>query len=323
MKRKVLIIVTFIMLTLTACASAMSEEAPIAPSFEMDGNYDEVFSEEIIEREAVQFDKALNVTDSTSGEDGVQHMVIMNADLSIIVEDPIEKLDSIITMTGQMGGYVVESNVWQNTLSNGIKVPHVNITIRVPAERLDESLDFIKTGVSEVASENVSGQDITSDYTNLESRLRNLEAAETQLQIIMDEAVKTEDVLQVYNNLVSVREQIEVIKGQMKYYEEASKLSRVTINITADEEAQPLQIGGWQPVGVAKEAVEMLVNTLQVLGDIAIWFGLCVLPIGILVGIPAYFVIRYIIRRRKQKKSKDESLSKDQNNDDKLPEVDE
>ena len=323
MKRKVLIIIALLMLTLTACASAMREEAASVPGVEMNGAYDEVFSEEIIEGEASQFDRALNATDSASGEEAIQHMVIMNADLSIIVEDPIEKLDSIITMTEDMGGYVVESNVWQNTLPSGTKVPHVNITIRVPAERLDESLDFIKTGVSEVASENVSGQDVTSDYTNLESRLRNLEAAETQLQKIMDEAVKTEDVLQVYNNLVSVREQIEVIKGQMKYYEEATRLSRVTINITADEEAQPLQIGGWEPVGVAKEAIEMLINTLQVLGDIAIWFGLCVLPIGILIGIPSYFIVRYVIRLRKQKKSRDNAVSKDQNKENKPPEVEE
>jgi hypothetical protein len=202
-----------------------------------------------------------------------------------------------------MGGFVVSSNVWQNTLSNGAKVPHASITIRVPSERLDEALGLIKAGVGEITSENVSGQDVTSDYTDLQSRLRNLEAAETQLQAIMDEASKTEDVLQVYNNLVNVREQIEVIKGQMQYYEQAAALSMISVDITGDEEAQPLQIGGWQPAGVAKDAIETMINTLQSLGNIAIWFVLCVLPIGILVGVPLFFAGRYVRRLRKRQKA--------------------
>jgi hypothetical protein len=206
-------------------------------------------------------------------------------------------------MADDMGGFVVDSNVWQNTLSNGVKVPHVSVTIRVPVERLDEALDQIKVDVSEIVSENISGQDVTSEYTDLESRLRNLEAAEEQLQLIMDEAVETEDVLQVYNNLVNVREQIEVIQGQMKYYKDAARLSRISVDIMADEEAQPLMIGGWQPAGVAKDAIETMISTLQTLGDIAIWAVLCVVPIGIIVGIPLYFIVRYVLRLRKRRKT--------------------
>lgn len=233
----------------------------------------------------------------------VERMVIKNADLSVVVMDPIEKMDAIAAMAAEMGGFVVSSNVWQNTLSNGAKVPHASITIRVPAERLDEALDRIKSGVGEILSENVSGQDVTSEYTDLASRLRNLEAAEAQLQEIMDEATKTEDVLQVYNNLVSVREQIEVIKGQMQYYEQAAAMSMISVDISGDEEAQPLQIGGWQPAGVAKDAIETMVDTLQWLGNVAIWVGLCVLPIGIIVGIPLFFAGRAGLRFRRRRKA--------------------
>jgi hypothetical protein len=191
-------------------------------------------------------------------------------------------------------------------LNNGAKVPHANITIRVPAENLDEALETIKAGVGEIISENVSGQDVTREYTDLNSRLTNLVAAEEQLQLIMDEARRTEDVLQVYNDLVNVREQIEVIRGQMKYYEEAARLSRISVDITGDEESQPIQIGGWKPGGVAKDAIETMVDALQWLGDAAIWVTLCVLPIGLLIGVPAFFIGRYLIglrRRYKEQKA--------------------
>jgi len=302
MHKKVLFILVILIIALSACAPAMSAEAPAAPAMEMVSDFGGGYDDEVMFEQAAAEEKAANVADSTTGS-SIQRMVIKNADLSIVVEDPLQKLEYIVAMADEMGGFVVDSNVWQNTLSSGAKVPHVSITIRVPVERLDEALDLIKVGVGEILSENVSGQDVTSDYTDLESRLRNLEVAEVQLQAIMDEAQKTEDVLQVYNNLISVREQIEVIKGQMKYFEESARLSRISVDITGDEEAQPLQIGGWQPAGVAKDAIETMVSTLQKLGDIAIWAVLCVLPIGIVVGIPLFFVVRYVRRLRKRQRA--------------------
>jgi hypothetical protein len=314
MKKKSLILYVFIALIISACSSAMRGEAPGAPAMEMAQDFGGGFDDEmVLSKSYAEAEEANFSTDSTGDSpEAVQRMVIKNADLSIVVDDPVKKLDTIADIATEMGGFVVNSHVWQNTLHNGAKVPHANITIRIPVERLEEALANIKAGVGEITSENVSGQDVTSDYTDLKSRLRNLEAAEEQLQMIMDEARKTEDVLQVYNNLVNVREQIEVIRGQMEYYEESARLSRISVDITGDEEAQPLQIGGWKPAGVAKDAIETMVNALQWLGDAAIWVVLCVLPIGIIVGIPLFFVGRYLLRirnRRKEQKAADEDIA--------------
>jgi hypothetical protein len=304
MKLKGFYLLLGIALILAGCGGgARLAQSPPVPAMEMSDNVGGTFDEEsVVRRMDIGVDQTTNIADGTPAG-VVQRMVVKTAELSIVVGDPLQKMDDVSNMAEEMGGFVVSSNVWQNTLSNGAKVPHASITIRVPSERLDEALGLIKAGVGEITSEKVSGQDVTSDYTDLQSRLRNLEAAETQLQEIMDEATKTEDVLQVYNNLVNVREQIEVIKGQMQYYEQAAALSMISVDITGDEEAQPLQIGGWQPAGVAKDAIETMINTLQSLGNIAIWFVLCVLPIGILVGVPLFFAGRYVRRLRKRKKA--------------------
>jgi hypothetical protein len=302
MSRKLLFICLAAILIMTACgAPEMMSEAPAAmPAMEMAEDFGGGFEEEAAFDEST-WAKAQNAGTASSGE-AIQRMVIKNADLSIVVDDPIQKMDSIVALAAEMGGFVVDSNVWQTTLSSGAKVPHASITIRVLAENLEVSLERIKEGVSEISSESVSGQDVTSEYTDLKSRLKNLEAAEVQLQEIMDEATDTEDVLQVYNNLVEVRGQIEVIKGQMEYYEDSARLSRISVDITGDEEAQPIQIGGWKPAGVAKEAIETMVNTLQWLGDAAIWVVLCVVPIGVVVGIPGFFIVRYLRGLRKRYK---------------------
>ena len=85
----------------------------------------------------------------------------------------------------------------------------------------------------------------------MEQARLNLEEAEAQLQEIMDGAVRTEDVLNVHNQLVFVREQIEVIQGQIQYFEQSAAFSMISIELVADAAVQPLNIGGWQPAGVA------------------------------------------------------------------------
>jgi hypothetical protein len=201
-----------------------------------------------------------------------------------------------------MGGFVVQSNIFQTAYGSS-KVPttQASVTIRVPAEKLDETLDQIVEDAIEVRLKNIIGQDVTRDYVDLQSRLRNLETAEEQLRQIMDEAVDSEDVLRIFEELRYVREEIEVIKGQMNYYEDAARLSSVDIELIPDVLAQPLQIGGWRPEGTAKDAIETLVSTLTFLGDAAIWLLICVAPIALLLGIPGFFIGRSVIRRRRAK----------------------
>ncbi len=234
----------------------------------------------------------------------VDRLVIKNANLSMSVEDPQKSMDNISKMAESMGGYVVSAEMYQQTLDNGTKVPQVNITIRVPAERLAEALATIKAETTQpVISENETSQDVTADYTDLDSRLRNLEAAEKQLQNILDQATKTQDVLDVFNQLTQVREQIEVIKGQMKYYSESAALSAVSVELMANAAVQPLTIGGWQPVGVARQALQALINTLRVLANIAIWLVIVVIPVLAIIVLPPFFVIRYFVRRRARRKA--------------------
>lgn len=236
-------------------------------------------------------------------EQSLERMVIKNADLSIVVETPSAVMDEISQMASDMGGYVVSSNLSQVRTERGVEVPQARITIRVPSERLNEALENIKSGAGRVLSENVSGEDVTREYTDLESRLRHLQNAEKQLTRIMEEAEETEDVLSVYNRLVDVQEEIEMVKGQMQYYEQSAALSAISVTIQANEAVQPLEIGGWQPVGVAKDALQALINTLQFLGDIAIWLGLFVIPLLLLLYFPIRFGWKGLKRLFRSKKS--------------------
>ena len=239
-----------------------------------------------------------NIADvSESGDQAANRLVIKNADLQIVVASPQESMDRIGKMAEEMEGFIVSSKLDHRTLDSGVQVPEGSITIRVPAERLNEAVAKIEAESDrDPLSRDISSQDVTKDYTDLQSRLKNLENTEAQLTNIMDSATKTEDVLSVYNQLVQVREQIEVIKGQIQYYEQSAALSAISVSLVANETVQPLTIGSWQPQGVAKNAVQALINSLKFIANAAIWLVIFVAPVLLVLFVVFFLPLRLLWR---------------------------
>ncbi len=238
----------------------------------------------------------------------IQRIVIKNASLSIVVADPAASMDKIASLADELGGYVVSANQFQSQLENGASVPRASIKIRVPAERLNEALARIKAESDrDPLNETLDSQDVTSDYTDLQSKLRNTENTEAQLTKIMDSATKTEDVLSIYNQLIGIREQIEVLKGQIKYYDKSAALSAISIELIPNEAVQPLNIGGWQPVGVARDAVQALINAMTFLANAAIWIVILVIPVLFVLYFVFFVPLRLALRalRKRQRRNKE------------------
>jgi hypothetical protein len=319
MKLKIFIGLLVLSLVLAGCASAKSTQdfameggfapaempAMIAP---MEPQYAEEYGKEFTYDEAV--------TGNDIQTDGIERIVIRNADLSIVVNEPLEAMNTIGRMAERMGGYIVSSNSWKTSNYKGIEIPEANISIRVPAALLNQALDEIKELLNDkeldLLSENVSGQDVTKEYTDLNSRLKNLEDAEAQLKLILDEAYKTEDVLNVFDQLTYYREQIEVTKGQIKYYEESAALSSISVRIQAHEAVNPITVAGWKPSVTVSKALQSLVNALQAIVDGAIWLILLIIPITIIILLPFYLLfllVRALVRRSKRRKLEKNKIS--------------
>ena len=306
------------LLLVTSCASASYDESVAK---EMPASAPMAMEEYVYEDSAAD-SGSTNINNSTTSAE-VERIVLKNASLSIVVEDPAEAMEIIAKNAEESGGFIVNSNLYKTTTSQGVEIPEANITVRVPAETLLETIEEIKSltdnPLTDVLRENVTGQDVTKEYTDLQSRLTNLENAAVKLEQIMDEAYKTEDVLAVYNELTEVSEQIEVIKGQIKYYDEASRLSSIDINIMAHEAYKPITIGGWEPVGVARKAVQALIDTMQFFVNAAIWFVIYLLPVLICMAIPIWLIVIGFKRIRKNRKEK--KIQKEQNQLDETVEV--
>ncbi len=226
-----------------------------------------------------------------------ERMVVRTASLDLIVPDTEKALDDIQAMARELGGYVVSVEAYQYQEGR-----QATVTFRVPAETLDTVLSRLRAMATTVRRESVSGQDVTDQYVDMQSRLRHLEAKEKQLLEFLDKAEDTEAVLAVYEQLSATQAEIEQVKGRMQYLENQAALATVTVSLTPDVMAQPLETGGWNLPATVRSAVEALLNVLEFFVKALIYIVIVVLPTLILIALPVagiFLLVRWLVRRRR------------------------
>ncbi len=172
--------------------------------------------------------KGFNNGELTSEGSGasVDRIVIRTGDMQIVVKDIPGSLEDIVKIASANEGYVVSSNKWKEGERN-----LASISIRVLADNYEKTIAAVRSLAVSVTQESNSSQDVTEEYTDLDSKLKNLQATETQLLKIMETATKIEDVLAVQRELTTVRGNIEQTKGRMLYLERTTSTSLITIQL--------------------------------------------------------------------------------------------
>lgn len=221
-------------------------------------------------------------------------LIVRNAEVRAVVSDVPAVIKTLTTVAETAGGYVGDSKTWRD----GGQL-RSTITLRVPAAHLTETIAALRKAAIRIESETVSSDDVSQEYVDLASQLRNAEAAETELRALMkDVRVKTKraaDVLEMYQQLSNVQGEIERTKGRMQYLSQTAAMSTLKAELIPDAVAKPVVQPGWQAMAVVKDATRALVATLEVLATAAIWIVLYVLPLALLLGAPA---ARRLFRRR-------------------------
>lgn len=312
-KKSLIAVIVILCFALSACAKAAATESPSYlrdnANYATGGVSEEFAAATEAPMPSAAYDSSTTKTDygAAGAVDPIKQMIIKNADLTVAVDDPGASMNAINEMASGMGGHIVTSFIYKAYTNSGQEVPEATITVRVPADKLDQALEQIKNMTGDAKkytiNESISGQDVTQEYTDLDSRLRNLEEADKKLSELYDKAEKTEDALAVYSQKIQITEQIEVIKGQMQYYEQSAAMSAISVRLVAKESVVPVTIAGWEPKGVARDAVQSLINFGKGLVEFLIWLVILVLPIVVIIGAPIFFFVRWLIKRGKRKEA--------------------
>lgn len=218
-----------------------------------------------------------------------ERMIIRTGEMSLVVEDVVKARDEIAGLAVSLDGYVVSSRI-----SGEEEGMRGNIAIRVPDEKFEQAFSELRNMAVRVKSESTGSRDVTEEYVDLKSRLKNAEATESQYLEVLEKATDVEDILRVYERLSQVRREIEQIKGRVQYLERTSSMSLIEVSLRPEVSARPLVGAGWSVLEALKSAVRGIVTFGQWLVTVAIW---------LVIFSPVWGAIGGIIywRRRKKK----------------------
>lgn len=253
---------------------------------------------------AYRDDESYNETAIVAKDAAQERIIIRTADMGIVVADTESAMSTISQIVVENGGWVVSSNVFQ--YSDDAKTG--NMGIRIPSDGFDSFLEAVSRLSVEVTRISTSGQDVTEEYVDLSARLANLEATADRVRSFLDETKTVEEALDVNRELSRLEGEIEAMKGRLQYLEQSAAFSMISIDLTPDILSQPLEVGGWQPQGVARSALETLIATFQTLVEVAIWLVIYVLPLALIVAIPVWLIIRFFRRRRADRRVEADEL---------------
>lgn len=191
--------------------------------------------------------------------------VVRTASLDLEVADPVQTAEALRQLALREHGYLESSNVWG--ASDSLQTAH--LTLRVPAERFDEvRLEVRKLGVR-MQNERVESKDVTGEYVDLESSLRNYRAEEQQYLEIMKRAGAVKDTLEVARQLAEVRGRIERTQEHLKLLGQQVQMATLSISMHSQS---VVAIGGvrWQPLQRIRIALRDAAQDLAGYGDFLI-----------------------------------------------------
>ncbi len=352
-KRLFFVLLLITVFIIAACAPAMSaapeaqeaNELPVAlaPSAPRTNQADPMAEQAIAAPAAPAAEaelpeaKADTTIYNTSGRDAAEvagvpdpnRKIIKNAEVVILVEDTDVAIDRITQVAADVGGYLVSTKSWfQQEIGGTYK--YATITLGVPVDDFERALRRVRDISLNVENEVTTGEDVSQEYVDLQSKLESLQATRARITGFLEDAQSVEEALRINDQLAGVEQQINETLGRMNYLAGRAAFSTITVTINPKiREVTPTPTATatitptprptftptpWQPGKTLDKAGHKLGNTYRELVDGLIWFVVYTLPVLLpwaLVIFGLYWLFRgrlakWFAPREKPEKHKDE-----------------
>lgn len=201
--------------------------------------------------------------DSFSGavvaQDDFGRKIVKTADLGISSGDVRGGAARAQQVAARFGGMIVSSQTYR--ADNAV---FADLILSVPSDRFEDALDELRGLGEEVTTDTVSGQDVTEEYVDLQSRERNLLAAEQTLLGLYDRATDVQDALAIQRELTGVRGEIEQVQGRLQYLKQSSDSAQISLSIRPVA-SPPKPPPAWDPGLIVARAWSASLTVLQAL----------------------------------------------------------
>ncbi|GEM_PF-2892657 len=194
--------------------------------------------------------------------------VIRQAQLSITVTSGSfdSKLSQVRTDVEAAGGYIAGTDAQAsgdtNTGSDS-RIRTAVVNFMVPAAQFDPTIDALSK-VGTVQSEHITGTDVSAQYVDLRARLVNAEAQHDAMLALLKQATNINDIIAVQNQIGQITAQIEQLKGQIKYLDDNTSYSSITVTLAeSGAPAQSTTSDSWGFATALNQAAHNFVTTLN------------------------------------------------------------
>jgi hypothetical protein len=303
-KRRLFVVLMLVLLVVTGCSSA-SHSSPEARGSE--SNAQMAADSEAGSQKAAMPQEApaaaaplANAKQSSAGLGpnitAHNRKMIYRAEVTMEVESFVQTRQRLHQLLAQYQGYVLSSSEQENE-----REKQGNLVLRIPQGGFTSFMNELDRLAIRIPVRSVQGEDVTEEYVDLASRLKAHQAVEARLLQFMAEAQKTEDLLKISSDLARVQEEIERIKGRMRYLDENVSFS--TVSLFLIERKATARLNEVANESTWKQAwLSLNRSTLAVLDFLngTIIFIAGMLPILVLLAIITIPLLIYLRKRRKK-----------------------
>jgi len=243
---------------------------------------------------------SLNEADKAESTlEAADRKIIRNADITIEVPSTTDAQHRVTSIAEAHGGFVVTSEAKQRESNDPAqRTFDIKLVVRVPSNQFGNAFDEIKQLAGNTPAEQVTSQDVTEDFIDLEARIKTQKALEVQFLEIMRQAHKIEDALEVQRQIAEVRNEIEKLEGRKRFLENRSSLSTINVNIQT-----PKPVITVSQSGFGHSLREAVSDSVTLASDMVLFFArfvIMMVPVLVFVLVPMGLVLRYLIRRAKR-----------------------
>lgn len=221
--------------------------------------------------------------------------VVKKASLELVVASPAHAQAEAGRIAERLGGFVV-SSTRTAIASEDAPAPSVELSLRVPSAAFGRALDQLRALGRGNGSEQVSSEDVSEEFVDLEARIQNHEQLEQRFHELLKRADKVDQALLVHREITSVRTEIDRMRGRKNFLERETALSTIRLVIAPDRPLVTASLGRFERAAV--EAYSDAVNLAAALVTVAIRASGLLLPFVLFFGTPLALVLLYSRRRR-------------------------
>ncbi|MBR3574532.1 MAG: DUF4349 domain-containing protein [Lachnospiraceae bacterium] len=317
MFRKLMIGAAIGCLLLTGCGSSASDSSysgnsyvmPVASTQAMDeykGDYDYGYYEDY----AAEAEMALSENPAYSAADAsrpqtvdTSRKLITTANVDIETKEFDRLFQDVEDYVKANGGYLESINTYNGSRYHGdIVERHANLTVRIPAEKLDAFMEEIGNA-GNITSRTQNVEDITLTYVDLEAHKRTLKEEEERLNEFLRNAETIEDMIYIEDRLSNIRYQLESMESQLRTYDNKINYSTVYLNINEVVEYSPVV---YEEPSVGQRMKEGFLDTVDDIKewfqDFAVWFVSNIIYL-VIWGLVIFALVKWILYMASDKRA--------------------